>query len=239
MYAEFYISSNFLRAALNEIEPSPTIEIRETNTAEGGRLTTFCVVRGGDLTRFESGLDGDGTVDEWRRLSGENGRRLYRIQTPQNSDDSIAYRKVIRLDGFLLSARASDSGWYVKANFPDRDAFRHYRVELGDYDIDVEPTVIRDGGYHPPSEPFGISPEQEEILAEAVKLGYFEIPRGASLEELAGEVDISDQAASERLRRAQATLAENAVCYFHEGSAGGEQADVVAGSGSVKSTARR
>jgi predicted DNA binding protein len=220
MYVEFYITSTFLRDALNEVEPDPVVEVRKFNTTDGGTLNTFCVVRGEDLDGFESGLEDDSTVAEWDRLSGESTRRLYRIGTRRNTDDSITYRKLVQLDGFLLGARAADSGWYVKANFPDRETFRHYCVELADYEITVEPTVIRDGGYHLPSEPFGISPEQEEILVEAVRLGYFEVPRGSSLETLADEVGISDQAASERLRRAQETLAENAVCYFHDGEVG-------------------
>lgn len=214
MYVEFYITTEFLQGTLNELTEDLVVEMRKFNTTTDGRLKLFCVARGENLDEFEMMVESDPTVAVFSHLSGSNGRRLYQIHTRADVDDCVAYRKLTQFDGFLLNARASDSGWYVKTNFPDRDSFRHYRVELADYGIEVEPTIVRNRGYHLPNEPFGISSEQEEILAEAVKTGYFEVPRGVSLAELADNVGISDQAASERLRRAQETLAENAVCNY-------------------------
>jgi GAF domain-containing protein len=49
---------------------------------------------------------------------------------------------------------------------------------------------------------------QEEILDTAVRTGYFDIPRQTSLSELGSLVGISQNAASERMRRAQSTVLE-------------------------------
>jgi len=48
---------------------------------------------------------------------------------------------------------------------------------------------------------------QQEALSLAFDRGYFEIPRRVTLVELGDEVGVSDQALSERLRRAQTKLA--------------------------------
>jgi predicted DNA binding protein len=51
---------------------------------------------------------------------------------------------------------------------------------------------------------------------EAVEEGYYSIPRGISTKELAEEFDISDQALTERLRRAIITLVTNTLAVTGE-----------------------
>jgi len=48
----------------------------------------------------------------------------------------------------------------------------------------------------------GLTAKQEMMLEVAHKQGYWAVPRGASLEDLAQEMGLSAQAVSERLRRA-------------------------------------
>ena len=45
-----------------------------------------------------------------------------------------------------------------------------------------------------------------EIVTRALELGYFEVPRRATLTEIADELGISDVEASERLRRETASM---------------------------------
>ena len=56
-----------------------------------------------------------------------------------------------------------------------------------------------------------LSPKQEEILTDALDLGYYEIPRGISLSELAKKKGISPSALSERFRRIEKVLAKDYV----------------------------
>jgi predicted DNA binding protein len=67
-----------------------------------------------------------------------------------------------------------------------------------------------------PSEPnqgpwFGLTDPQREALVLAVEEGYYDIPRTCTTVELAEELGISDQAVTERLRRAINTLTKNTV----------------------------
>lgn len=51
-----------------------------------------------------------------------------------------------------------------------------------------------------------LSDEQLRVLETAYSLGYFDVPRAASAEELASELDIAQSTLSERLRIAEKTL---------------------------------
>jgi len=58
---------------------------------------------------------------------------------------------------------------------------------------------------------FGLTEQQYEAITAALEHGYYEIPRDASAEDLAGEIGISRQAFAERLRRGHRTLANDAL----------------------------
>lgn len=77
--------------------------------------------------------------------------------------------------------------------------------------MEIEPTVVRVGRYLISGGAFNLTEKQEAVLVEAIEGGYFEIPRGSTLGDIADHLSISEQAASERLRRAMASLARAAV----------------------------
>jgi predicted DNA binding protein len=58
---------------------------------------------------------------------------------------------------------------------------------------------------------YGVTPLQRETLTEAVRMGYYEVPREATLEDLSEAFDVSRQAISERLSRGVAGLVEHTL----------------------------
>ncbi|RLM81550.1 helix-turn-helix domain-containing protein, partial [Halobellus sp. Atlit-38R] len=58
---------------------------------------------------------------------------------------------------------------------------------------------------------YGLSEPQREALTLAVQMGYYDIPRGCTTQELASELGISDQAVTERLRRAIGAFVRRAL----------------------------
>lgn len=70
-------------------------------------------------------------------------------------------------------------------------------------------SFVRDREPEPPGD--GLTDRQYEALRTAYELGYFNIQRQASLEEVAAELDISASSVSERLRRAQTQLIQETV----------------------------
>lgn len=71
-----------------------------------------------------------------------------------------------------------------------------------------------------PTEPmaggqYGLSPKQRTALITALERGYFEVPREVSMDELADELDITQQSLSKRLRRAHRNMITNVLTVSH------------------------
>jgi predicted DNA binding protein len=62
-----------------------------------------------------------------------------------------------------------------------------------------------------PSGRYGLTDEQYEALVEAYQRGYFEVPLGITLAELAEELGVSHQALSERVRRGTGALVDDTL----------------------------
>ena len=77
-------------------------------------------------------------------------------------------------------------------------------------DDDASPAVVRELEGEPAGR-YGLTNDQYEVLAEAARMGYFEVPRAASQADVAAELGITASSLSERLRRAQAYLAETTL----------------------------
>jgi hypothetical protein len=63
---------------------------------------------------------------------------------------------------------------------------------------------------------FELTAEQSEALVVAVDHGYFDVPRGATMDDLATEPGVSRQAIPERLRRAHEPLIRSTMAIGHE-----------------------
>lgn len=216
MYAEFYNTSDVLQETIKSL-PDMQIDIRDLATSPDTTLRLICVAKGVDLEQFETAAANDPIVEKVVTLSEEGNGGLLRVTLVPETVDQKVYETAVELDGVYLNARNTDQGWYVKMNFPDKPAFRTFQSRASEYGMEIQPTVVRDCQFFLSEEAFGLTGKQQEVLAEAIKSGYFEVPRRASLSNVGNRIGISDQAASERLRRGMKTLAENSVMdYFDD-----------------------
>lgn len=86
------------------------------------------------------------------------------------------------------------------------------RALLADLPDGVDATVERVGGYDPRRDPgTALTERQREVLAAAVDLGYYDVPREATLAEVADELDIAGSTVSTHLRKAEAAVVREAV----------------------------
>ncbi|SDJ89804.1 Predicted DNA binding protein, contains HTH domain [Halovenus aranensis] len=215
MYVEFYNTSDVLQETLKSF-PETRVDIRDLATSANTSLRLICVVRGTNLADFVETAAHDKMVEKVVTLSDEGNGGLVRLTLVPETVDQKVYETAVELDGLYLNARNTDHGWYVKMNFPDKHAFRAFQSRSEEYGMDIQPTVVRDRQFFLSEEAFGLTRKQQEVLAEAIKSGYFEVPRRASLSDVSDRVGISDQAASERIRRGMKTLAENGVTDYFE-----------------------
>lgn len=136
--------------------------------------------------------------------------------------DEVADRTLVRLTGApgvpplldvvgetgvgLVGATGTDAGWLVDVRAPDGDALATFYEACRTRDIAVEVRGLNEPGFASGDADYGLSAVQRETLARALDAGYFEVPRRTTLAELAAGMDVSEQAASERLRRGLSRL---------------------------------
>jgi predicted DNA binding protein len=118
-------------------------------------------------------------------------------------------RALATADAIVERIRVTPSGWVQTTWFADRAAFDAFRSFWGRNDCFSLRRLTHDGDPEPPGD--GLTDRQQEALRTAYEMGYFGIPRGASLDDVAAELGVSASSLSERLRRAQTHLIETTV----------------------------
>lgn len=186
----------------------------ETMVPLGERSIPFFRLHDDCRESFEAAVRDHATVDRIERVDAHGDESLYALDWEVGDDDLFA--EMLAADAHLLEATGTADVWRFELRFPSHDcvsAFRDSCREAGiAFDIDrvFNPTE-RDA--HPW---YGLTEPQRETLAHAVEQGYYDIPRRVSTKALAADLGVSDQAVTERLRRAIATLVENTLAAVDE-----------------------
>ena len=156
---------------------------------------------------IESAFDEDPSVGAYTLLLQGSGRLLYDVsftdELPCLSMETLGESGSCS----LLELWGYDGWWQATIRVQHRDDLWRIHERLIRDDCTVDLRRVSDVTDTEQPEP-RLTPEQHEALEAALELGYFEIPREISMEELAGELEISHQALSERLRRAYETLVD-------------------------------
>lgn len=155
----------------------------------------------------DEALEADASVSDHELVRTGDGEWLYDLDVAEGI--LLPREIVLQHGGTIRAAFGGDDRWRLRTRFRTRqdlsaagDAFDRYGIDVTYESIeDLDgPTDSRDGD---------LSQKQKEVLQAAVEMGYYEVPRETTLEELADHVGVSHQALSERLRRAQEVLVSN------------------------------
>jgi hypothetical protein len=123
---------------------------------------------------------------------------------------------IIGQEARLLTANGTPERWAFQLRFQTDEEVALFQQACREERIKLDITSVHDlreedvGADTGPAGPELTTPQQE-ILAAAVEGGYFAVPRETDLVSIGAKLGISDQAASERLRRAVIKLATQAV----------------------------
>lgn len=123
--------------------------------------------------------------------------------------DLDGLRSLATVGAIIERIEVTPTGWTQTGWFADRAAFGEFRGFWQRHSEFKLRRLTHDGEPEPPGD--GLTDPQREALRTAYELGYFEIPRAASLEAVASELDIAPSSVSERLRRGQTQLIEETV----------------------------
>ncbi|SEP21865.1 GAF and HTH_10 associated domain-containing protein [Halogranum amylolyticum] len=218
MIAEFHLEAEVLRDSL-QAAPDVTVRLEQLYSTPDDPLRNVFWATGAGVDAFEAALPDDESITDWLRLETTEIGRLYRITYAPHILDLHLYRIAGEVDALVLDASASDGVYELRMRFPNRAAFETFWTRgtaLGAA-FDLQAIYAPQSGVG--TDGCVLTDAQRETLLAAFERGYYDIPRSVSLAELATQFGISDQAVSERLRRAtRALVAETLVYEAGDGS---------------------
>lgn len=188
--------------------PNAVVEI-ERMVATEDHLAPYFWLSGCDPAELEVAVEADPSIENVDRIDGFDGAWLYRADWTEKVD-IIVYAHTTS-GAIILEAVGGESGWELRMRFDDRDCLDRFRRYCDARDIPFRLTQLT--GLDEPRSgiKYGLTPKQHEALTRAWEMGYFEIPRNATLADVADEFGISEQSLSCRLRRGHDVLVANAL----------------------------
>lgn len=199
-----------------EAVPRMTLQVSVGQPNQGGLPPFFVQATGETPGLLEDAFDNAAFVSEWARFDVTEATYQYQIipttgmveQLEGVVSDPARLKALTTNRSIVKQIQVTPSGWLQKRWFADRDAFNEYRDfwRGNDIQISVERLFKPDAG---PRSQDPLTESQRAAISTAYEMGYFDIPRRASLEDVAGELDISAASLSERLRRAHGRLVES------------------------------
>lgn len=202
--AEFQLESPILRETLHQL-PDLVVTVEAQYEYDESIYFLFWVEEV-DFDAVPEALATDSTVTRPKKLTETPTKHLYRTCFTKTGYAASTYDLMRDWDIVLLDAHGTHEGWTVRLLFPTQEALSAYYDECTERGL--APTILTK--YEEVDAPTRanaeLTPAQWEALTTAFEAGYFEIPRQTSLDDIADQLGISAQAASERIRRAEAAL---------------------------------
>lgn len=153
------------------------------------------------------------TLDRLDINDSDNKQQLYRIEWVL--EELNVMKGLIDAEGIIMEGESIDTAWAFRIRFPDHGHVAQFYQYLTDNDItafsigSVQELQIRSGtGLQ-----YDLTADQQEALALAAERGYFDTPREVTLGELGEELGISEQAVSQRIRRANKKIVHSALTH--------------------------
>ena len=177
-----------------------------------GSRIPFLWARDHEFEEFERHLRDSDIVKNLEALTRVENSVLYAVTWYEPGETVL--NGVMDSGGSIMEGHG-DSTWSFTVRFnnhADLSQF-HQFYQDEEYPVHIEQvTTLEDE----PGQHYGwaLTPSQREAVYLALKRGYYSVPRDAKLEEIAEDLDITRQAASERIRRGTETLLEKSLAGF-------------------------
>jgi predicted DNA binding protein len=201
---EFALSATF------DAVPDAEFEVERVVAYERDRLLPFTWATADESGReaLDEALRSDPSVGEFEVLADLEDEWLYRMDWVRAID--LVVHVLLEEQATVLTAFGEHDRWLLRVLFPDRDALSQSYDFCERKGLSVEMTSIYELDQRRSGQ-FGLTADQLESLVTAAEMGYYSVPREATLKAVAAELGISHQALSERLRRGHGRLVRNAL----------------------------
>ncbi len=202
MVVEYRVPAGDL--ALGRAVAGNTVAAIESLDRERDTVVQYVWVEGGSRHTFEQSAHETTGIEDVGRLDGGNGQWLYRVASDPDRDPLAG--ALADGDVNVLSGGGDAREWELRLSFPDRATVSRFQTDCTGDGVGLKLDEI----YHPVEVQTSLQTDltdcQRKTLVSAFEEGYYEVPRRTTLVELAGMMKVSDQAVSERLRRAEQKL---------------------------------
>lgn len=216
MNVTFVLQHPVLLQTLQE-HPGARAIWEESDTTENDEQLMLFWIETEDYDAFEESMNDDPTVTGATCLTTFSDRRLYQAEVIGEARTRHIYPTLVEVGAIIDECIGTDDGWSLDVEFPDQAALQHFNSVCEDYDLEfrlVQKYEQSDDAKA--TEGFGLSGKQYDALNLATEMGYFRVPRAIDLGEVADEMGISHQAASERVRRGMETLVHHTISSQNE-----------------------
>lgn len=215
-------ATEFQLGRILSIEGDTAITL-ETLVPLGDRSVPFFRIHGRPEGDFEQQVNAHPSVSDLRVVNSHMNEILYAVDW-EIADESFL-QTILALDGHVLDATGDADEWVFQLRFPTHARLSAFQETCFDSNLPLDIKRI-----YNPTKPdagpwYGLTTPQREALSYAVEMGYYSLPRGISTQKIAEEFDVSDQAVTERLRRAIETLVMNTLLLSPESEDGGQSTE--------------
>lgn len=207
-------ADDFALGAAFHARPTARIELERivpTDGSHGGIIPSIGVRDDDGIDDPEAiaeALASEECVGNVQVLDAFGDRALLGIEWTSEVDGLV--RAIIDHDAVILEASGTSERWRFELRFPDSERASAFQTACLKEGISIDVDRVHDPA-KPELDGEELTPAQREVVLVALEGGYFEIPRSVTLVDISEQLGISDQAVSERLRRAQLKLARSLV----------------------------
>jgi predicted DNA binding protein len=176
-----------------------------------GETVSFLSLVVGDLAASQAAA-GDVAVIQQASFTPVDDETFYAYVTMENRDADSALMDTLQLPGLVLVPPVvyTDEATMQVTVLGEEDTLSSVVARIHD-DVSVSIERVSDHGRLGGSLAGRLTRRQFEAVEVARDLGYYAVPRTASLAEVAAELDISESAASSLLRKAEQALVDAAL----------------------------
>lgn len=174
------------------------------------QLLPYAWVTTDDFDAFERAIADDATVADFSLLTKNAEERLYQMEWVIEVEDVL---HLLLTEGCAITSATLNTrsdAWELQLMAPEHGTLStvYDFCEENEVGLTVDAIYDLDGNE---SSQHGLTEIQHESLTTAKEMGYYDIPRAVSLNELAADLDVSHQSLSERLRRGHSALIDRTL----------------------------
>lgn len=191
--------------------PDVTIQLERVIPDANGVVPYFWVrgTESENIVEQFSSHPGVRDIQEVDHIDGEYLMRCAWVSEYDSVLDALIAPEVV-----LLSAIGTADGWTFELRGESRESIAEFNDYCHEHGVPVTLTELH--ALRPRDVRQDLTETQREALTLAYEQGYFDSPRETTLEEVADDLGISQQALSSRLQRGNRRLIEQSLIYDHD-----------------------